>query len=74
LYILYIAIDACFRLKRRLVSSELKDPGLGSGWSYFTEDGPFRTFLLSVTDQKEVRVGLNDSTGTDNLYIADEYV
>ncbi|KAJ7787930.1 hypothetical protein B0H14DRAFT_3095293 [Mycena olivaceomarginata] len=35
LYILYIAIDTCFRLKRRLVSSELKDPGLGSGWSYF---------------------------------------
>ncbi|KAJ7754133.1 hypothetical protein B0H14DRAFT_2405084 [Mycena olivaceomarginata] len=54
LYILYIAIDACFRLKRQLVSSELKDPGLGSGWSYFTEDGPFRTFLLSVTDQKEM--------------------
>ncbi|KAJ7810017.1 hypothetical protein B0H14DRAFT_3090851 [Mycena olivaceomarginata] len=38
LYILYIAIDACFCLKRRLVSSELKDPGLGSGWSYFTKD------------------------------------
>ncbi|KAJ7691087.1 hypothetical protein B0H14DRAFT_3100895 [Mycena olivaceomarginata] len=54
LYILYIAIDACFQLKCRLVSSELKDPGLGSGWSYFTEDGPFRTFLLSVTDQKEM--------------------
>ncbi|KAF8193985.1 hypothetical protein K438DRAFT_1969276 [Mycena galopus ATCC 62051] len=29
LYILFIAIDACFRLKRRLVSSELKDPTLG---------------------------------------------
>ncbi|KAJ7876464.1 hypothetical protein B0H14DRAFT_2568179 [Mycena olivaceomarginata] len=54
LYILYIAIDACFRLKRRLVSSELKDPGLGSGWSYFTEDPPFRRFLLTVTDQKEM--------------------
>jgi hypothetical protein len=37
------------------VSSELKDPGLGSGWSYFTEDPPFRRFLLTVTDQKEVR-------------------
>ncbi|KAJ7808072.1 hypothetical protein B0H14DRAFT_2380861, partial [Mycena olivaceomarginata] len=54
LYILYIAIDACFRLKRCLVSSEKKDPGLGTGWSYFTEDPPFRKYLLSVTDQKEM--------------------
>ncbi|KAF8210725.1 hypothetical protein K438DRAFT_1536839, partial [Mycena galopus ATCC 62051] len=54
LYILYIAIDACFRLKRRLVSSEAKDPGLGTGWSYFTEDAPFQRYLLTVTDQKEV--------------------
>jgi hypothetical protein len=55
LYTLYFAIDACFRLKRRLVSSEAKDPGLGTGWSYFTEDGVFHQYLLTVTDQKEVR-------------------
>ncbi|KAJ6474079.1 hypothetical protein DFH09DRAFT_1343353 [Mycena vulgaris] len=30
LYILFIAIDACFHLKRRLVSSVVKDPALGS--------------------------------------------
>ncbi|KAJ7693185.1 hypothetical protein B0H17DRAFT_907949, partial [Mycena rosella] len=54
LYILYLAIDACFRLKRRLVSSEAKDPGLGTGMAYFTEDAPFRKFLLTVTDQKEM--------------------
>ncbi|KAJ7018016.1 hypothetical protein C8F04DRAFT_1278419 [Mycena alexandri] len=54
LYILYIAIDACFRLKRRLVSSEKKDPSLGPGWSFFTEDAPYREYLLGVTDQKEM--------------------
>ncbi|KAJ7086807.1 hypothetical protein B0H15DRAFT_923109 [Mycena belliarum] len=54
LYILFLAIDACFRLKRRLVSSVLKDPALGSGWAYFTEDAPYREFLLTVTDQKEM--------------------
>ncbi|KAJ7494547.1 hypothetical protein B0H11DRAFT_2155926 [Mycena galericulata] len=54
LYILFIAIDACFRLKRRLVSSEAKDPALGSGWSYFTEDTAYRKYLLTVTDQKEM--------------------
>ncbi|KAJ7670794.1 hypothetical protein DFH06DRAFT_1267265 [Mycena polygramma] len=54
LYILFIAIDACFRLKWRLVSSEAKDPGLGTGLSYFMEDHPFRQYLLTVTDQKEM--------------------
>ncbi|KAJ7740358.1 hypothetical protein B0H16DRAFT_1729058 [Mycena metata] len=54
LYILFLALDACFRLKRRLVSSELKDPPLGSGWSYLVESAPYREYLLTVTDQKEM--------------------
>ncbi|KAJ7739793.1 hypothetical protein DFH07DRAFT_778617 [Mycena maculata] len=54
LYILYIAIDACFRLKHRLVSNEEKDPPLGSGWAYFTEDAPYREYLKTVTDQKDM--------------------
>ncbi|KAJ7842741.1 hypothetical protein B0H13DRAFT_2239358 [Mycena leptocephala] len=33
LYIIFLALDACFRLKRGLVSSELKDPGLSTGLS-----------------------------------------
>ncbi|KAJ3817807.1 hypothetical protein F5880DRAFT_1617949 [Lentinula raphanica] len=53
LYWIYFAIDACFRLKRRLVSSEKNDPDLDSGGSYFTEDSLFRQYLLSVTDQQE---------------------
>lgn len=55
LYIFFLAIDACFRLKRRLISSVLKDPSLGSGWSYMVETLMYRTHLLTVTDQKEVR-------------------
>ncbi|KAJ7805536.1 hypothetical protein B0H14DRAFT_3485065 [Mycena olivaceomarginata] len=53
LYILFIAIDTCFRLKRRLVSSVLKDPSLGSGWAYMVETMLYRSYLLTVTDQKE---------------------
>ncbi|KAJ7116142.1 hypothetical protein C8R43DRAFT_1138010 [Mycena crocata] len=34
LYILFLALDACFRLKRRMVSSNLRDPGLGTGWAH----------------------------------------
>lgn len=54
LYMLILALDACFRLKRRIVSSEKKDPGLGTGWGYFVEDEPYRNYLLTVTDQDEV--------------------
>ncbi|THU93123.1 hypothetical protein K435DRAFT_861819 [Dendrothele bispora CBS 962.96] len=53
-YWLFFAIDACFRLKRRMVSSDERDPGLGTGWSYFVEDKPFKEFLATVTDQDEM--------------------
>ncbi|KAJ8494859.1 hypothetical protein ONZ45_g13096 [Pleurotus djamor] len=54
LYTLFLALDACFRLKRRVVSSLEKDPGLGTDWGYFVEGEPFRKYLVSVTDQKEM--------------------
>ncbi|KAJ7223872.1 hypothetical protein B0H12DRAFT_1205345 [Mycena haematopus] len=37
LYGLYLAMDANFRLKRKDVSTESKDPGLGKGWAFFCE-------------------------------------
>ncbi|KAJ3717891.1 hypothetical protein C8R42DRAFT_644500 [Lentinula raphanica] len=54
LYWIYFALDACFRLKRRLVSSEKQDPDLDVGGSYFMEDTLFRQYLSSVTDQQEM--------------------
>ncbi|KAJ7017588.1 hypothetical protein C8F04DRAFT_1279172 [Mycena alexandri] len=54
LYILFLALDACFRLKRRMVSSEIKDPGLGTGWAYVVENAPYQHYLKTVTDQKEM--------------------
>ncbi|KAJ6458733.1 hypothetical protein C8R45DRAFT_1109846 [Mycena sanguinolenta] len=54
LYTIYIALDACFRLKRQLVSSELKDPDLGSGWAYMVETEPYREYLRNITPQKEM--------------------
>ncbi|KAJ7788725.1 hypothetical protein B0H14DRAFT_2627987 [Mycena olivaceomarginata] len=54
LYVLFIALDACFCLKRRMISSEFKDPGLGTGWAYVMENAPYRHFLLGVTEQKEM--------------------
>ncbi|KAK7018429.1 CxC2 domain-containing protein [Favolaschia claudopus] len=54
LYTFFLALDACFRLKRRLISSALRDPGLGTGWSYFLEPEPYRKYLLTVTKQDEM--------------------
>jgi hypothetical protein len=66
-------MDACFRLKWRLVSSELKDPALGSGWAYTVETGPYRKYLLTVTDQKEVgEIGFIWERNIDK--VADEYL
>ncbi|KAJ6547992.1 hypothetical protein DFH09DRAFT_926685 [Mycena vulgaris] len=37
LFALLLAMDANFRLKRKDVSTEEKDPGLGQGWAFFCE-------------------------------------
>ncbi|KAJ6499891.1 hypothetical protein DFH09DRAFT_945023 [Mycena vulgaris] len=54
LYIFYLALDACFRLKWRLISSYAKDPPLSAGGAYLVDYTPYREFLLTVTDQKEM--------------------
>ena len=50
-----IAIDANFRLKRRAVSSNDRDPALGSGWGYFVEDSGYKEVLAAYGNQTEVR-------------------
>ncbi|KAJ7058645.1 hypothetical protein C8F01DRAFT_1085756 [Mycena amicta] len=39
---------------RRMVSSERRDPALGAGWAYMVETAPYRAYLLTMTDQKEM--------------------
>ncbi|KAF8074792.1 hypothetical protein FPV67DRAFT_1409041 [Lyophyllum atratum] len=45
LYALFIGIDANFRLKRRVVSSEERDPSLGGGWAFFVEESGYKEYL-----------------------------
>ncbi|KAF8950380.1 hypothetical protein BDZ97DRAFT_1688116, partial [Flammula alnicola] len=45
LYGLFIGLDANFRLKRKIVSSHLADPGLSQGWAYFVEEDGFKSYL-----------------------------
>ncbi|KAF7324862.1 CxC2 domain-containing protein [Mycena kentingensis (nom. inval.)] len=54
LYIVYIAIDACFRLKRRLIGNDLRDPGCGPGFAFLVEWEPYREYLKTITKQVEM--------------------
>jgi hypothetical protein len=74
LYIFFLALDACFRLKRRMISNEYKDPGLGTGWAYVMENPPYRHYLLTVTDQKEVRVAALISCCVADMLMTDEHL
>jgi hypothetical protein len=48
-----LAIDANFRMKRKDVSSEEKDPGLGDGWSFYGEVKKYMAHLEKNWDQKQ---------------------
>ncbi|KAK7030288.1 hypothetical protein VNI00_014305 [Paramarasmius palmivorus] len=54
LYCFFISIDACFRLKRKKVSSWMKDPSLQDGWAYFVEQEPYSAWVLKMKEQKEM--------------------
>lgn len=54
LYLLIIAMDANFRLKNLMRSSNAKDPGLHTGMAYFPADQPYREHVLKYASQKDV--------------------
>ncbi|KAG1826541.1 hypothetical protein EV424DRAFT_1471591 [Suillus variegatus] len=45
IYALFLAIDANFWLKRKLVSSDNINPSLNAGWSYFVEEMAYKQYL-----------------------------
>ncbi|KAJ7292244.1 hypothetical protein C8J57DRAFT_1445287 [Mycena rebaudengoi] len=55
LYALFLAMDANFRLKRKDVSSEEKDPGLGPGWAFFCEVNTYMAHVKQHWDAPQDR-------------------
>ncbi|KAJ7355180.1 hypothetical protein DFH08DRAFT_690485, partial [Mycena albidolilacea] len=55
LYALYIALDANFRLRRRDVSSEAKDPGFIRGWAFFGEVTRYMAHLEAHAGESQER-------------------
>lgn len=54
LYMLFVAIDACFRLKRKDISSWELDPSLQDGQSYFVSAKPYAAWCETLKDQTDV--------------------
>lgn len=50
---LFLSLDACFRLKRRNISSHAADPGLSLGFSYFVEETKLVGYLENFKDEVE---------------------
>ncbi|GJF00762.1 CxC2 domain-containing protein [Phanerochaete sordida] len=54
IYTTFVAIDANFRLKRRAISNETRDPSMSSGWGHFVEGGPYREHLKNYVTQEDI--------------------
>ncbi|KAG1844094.1 hypothetical protein C8R48DRAFT_750896 [Suillus tomentosus] len=54
LYYLIIAMDANFRLKNRIQSSDSADPGMHTGFAYFVANQPYNAHVLQFASQKDV--------------------
>ena len=68
LYALFVALDANFRLKRKDISSEEKDPGLGNGWAFYCEVEKYMGHVKKNWNQtQEVRLPGVDSEFSANI-------
>ncbi|KAJ7354323.1 hypothetical protein DFH08DRAFT_955717 [Mycena albidolilacea] len=54
LYTIFLAIDTCFRLKRRKISSWLADPSIQDRWAYFVRSLTYEEFVKTLGEQKEM--------------------
>ncbi|KAF7324231.1 CxC2 domain-containing protein [Mycena sanguinolenta] len=54
LYAIFLAVDACFRLKRKKISSWWADPSIQDGWAYFVPSQTYAEFVKGLADQNEM--------------------
>ncbi|KAJ3501460.1 hypothetical protein NLJ89_g9327 [Agrocybe chaxingu] len=54
LYMMFVCMDANFRLKNQLVSNYSQDPGLGIGWAYMVPRAPYEGYVLSRSNDEDV--------------------
>ncbi|THU98713.1 hypothetical protein K435DRAFT_562307, partial [Dendrothele bispora CBS 962.96] len=67
LYTLFLAIDANFRLRNRVVSNEYRSPILGDGWAYLVPSKPYREHIENHVSEKE----MSNCSGFLAMFLAD---
>ncbi|KAF8160335.1 hypothetical protein K438DRAFT_1985759 [Mycena galopus ATCC 62051] len=70
LYTIFLAIDTCFHLKRKKVSSWVADPSIQDGWLYFVPSAVHMKYVETLGDQKEMSTctGLSALDHTNTKY------
>ncbi|THU95867.1 hypothetical protein K435DRAFT_819601 [Dendrothele bispora CBS 962.96] len=53
LYVLFLAIDANFRLRNKIVSNSYQSPTLGDGWAYMVPSQPYKEHLAKHVSEEE---------------------
>jgi hypothetical protein len=51
---MFICMDANFRLKNQMVSNYSQDPGLGIGLAYMVPRQPYEEYVLSRSNDSDV--------------------
>lgn len=67
LYMMFVCMDANFRLKNQLVSNYSQDPGLGIGWAYMVPRVPYETYVLRWANDDDVSILFSVSFSAEDL-------
>jgi len=55
---MFVCMDANFRLKNQLVLNYSQDPGLGIGWAYMVPWLPYKNYVLRWVNDDNVCIRL----------------
>ncbi|TFK58236.1 hypothetical protein BDN72DRAFT_873189 [Pluteus cervinus] len=70
---LFLAMDANFRLKRRVKSSEDADPSLNKGWAYFVDQEPYMKHIERFSDQSQAKSTCSSHSAVNNSRLSDGF-
>ncbi|THU78897.1 hypothetical protein K435DRAFT_699120 [Dendrothele bispora CBS 962.96] len=66
LYTMFLAIDANFRLRNKVVSNTYRSPMLGDGWAYFVPSVPYKEHLAKHSNEDDI----SNCSGFAALFLA----
>ncbi|TFK60104.1 hypothetical protein BDN72DRAFT_779836, partial [Pluteus cervinus] len=70
---LFLAMDANFRLKRRVKSSEEADPSLNKGWAYFVDHEPYMEHIKKFSEQLQAKSTCSSHNAVNNSRLSDGF-